>query len=614
MGELARAGRTAGTRASYERYLFKLVGQLERSRPDVDIREVTTNDCRAFLDQWNGCSPSTVCTIHSALTGLFGWLYLESEIEANPMVRIKRPRRPRPEDLDVVIVTRADVERMLAACETWQELLCLSVLAYTGVRRASASGLRWRDVDLVEGTARFREKGSKVAVKPLSNELLMIVHEACESAEVRWRPDDYVIPNRRPSSVRREERSDKVIWETVRKVAARAGVKATVHALRRAFAVAFLESHPGALESLQALMNHSRIDTTQVYLKALNRTNDGGRSRPLLGSRITTGYSKGAYGIRTRAAAVRGRCPRPLDECARRIVSVATASFGCLSGARRLRAPLGARTDEPPSEQSSCHHPRTVIYIWVRATVDWQDEEAFLAQLSDELRPKVEVWNATFTIPYHLFRHELREIARLNLSRVENVVCAPWGEIPEGAIVLPVDDDDWFAPDVALAIESRYDPDAIGYRWPSGFLQVPVGLGHHLYLVRRRILPFTPEKWLCMTNNYAVRKREGVMFEGIDIARIARSHLRAHEYFKRGANGQVKTIERRLSLMNRNLASQTTLGLKRSSVTRAQLVSKLRQYRRLYRKADLRGLEWALPYVELMAELTGRVGVREAGP
>ena len=33
-----------------------------------------------------------------------------------------------------------------------------------------------------------------------------------------------------------------------------------------------LESHPSALESHQALMNHSRIDTTQVYLKALNRS------------------------------------------------------------------------------------------------------------------------------------------------------------------------------------------------------------------------------------------------------------------------------------------------------------------------------------------------------
>jgi len=49
-------------------------------------------------------------------------------------------------------------------------------------------------------------------------------------------------------------------------------VRTTVHALRRAFAVAFLTQYPGALESLQALMNHSRIDTTDVYLRALNRT------------------------------------------------------------------------------------------------------------------------------------------------------------------------------------------------------------------------------------------------------------------------------------------------------------------------------------------------------
>jgi hypothetical protein len=46
MGELARGGRTASTRASYARYLDKLVTQLERTRADVSVQEVTTNDCR----------------------------------------------------------------------------------------------------------------------------------------------------------------------------------------------------------------------------------------------------------------------------------------------------------------------------------------------------------------------------------------------------------------------------------------------------------------------------------------------------------------------------------------------------------------------------------------
>jgi integrase len=271
IGELARSGRSVSTRLTYERYLFKFVSQLERARPDVGVRDVTTNDCRHFLDGWSGRSPSTVCAI-STLNGLFSWLYLEGEIDANPMLRIARPRRPRPEDLDVVHNTRAEVERMLKGVNDWQELLCMSVLAYLGPRRDAASRLRWRDVDPEEGTMRFREKGNKVATKPMPDDLLALLRAAAASGSVSVRPDDYVIPNRRPASVRRAERSNKVIWETVLRVAERVGVRATTHSLRRAFAVWFLESHPGALESLQALMNHSRIDTTQVYLRELNRS------------------------------------------------------------------------------------------------------------------------------------------------------------------------------------------------------------------------------------------------------------------------------------------------------------------------------------------------------
>ncbi len=124
------------------------------------------------------------------------------------------------------------------------------ILAYLGPRRDSASRLRWRDVDLDEGTVGFKEKGSKVAVKPMPHELHAILRAAFESGAVGVQPDDYVIPNRRPASVRRKERSNKIIWETVLRVANRVGVKATVHALWRAFAVAFLTGKLGAIESL----------------------------------------------------------------------------------------------------------------------------------------------------------------------------------------------------------------------------------------------------------------------------------------------------------------------------------------------------------------------------
>jgi integrase len=106
-------------------------------------------------------------------------------------------------------VKPTDVEKMLAGTDGWQEFLCLSVLAYTGLRRESASRLRWKDVDLVEGTIAVREKGGKHAVKPVSWELVRILYAAVESGGVACKPADYVIPNRRAATVRRQERSDK---------------------------------------------------------------------------------------------------------------------------------------------------------------------------------------------------------------------------------------------------------------------------------------------------------------------------------------------------------------------------------------------------------------------
>jgi site-specific recombinase XerD len=80
-------------------------------------------------------------------------------------------------------------------------------------------------------------------------------------------PDDYVIPNRRPASVRRKERSSRVIWETVRRVATRANVRSHAHALRAAFAVHFDETYPDQILTLKDLLGHARLETTLVYLR-----------------------------------------------------------------------------------------------------------------------------------------------------------------------------------------------------------------------------------------------------------------------------------------------------------------------------------------------------------
>lgn len=185
------------------------------------------------------------------------------------MARIEAPKRLRYDEVEVTTVSGADVRRLFDACETWQELLCLSTLAYLGPRRRAASDLRWRDLDLDGGTIRFREKGGKIIVKPLPVEYERLLRLAVAAQAIANDPDAYVIPMARSQS-RMGSRDDRVIWRTVKRVGKRASVEVHPHSLRAAFAVQFLETHPGELEALQRLMGHTKIETTQNYLRRFN--------------------------------------------------------------------------------------------------------------------------------------------------------------------------------------------------------------------------------------------------------------------------------------------------------------------------------------------------------
>jgi len=218
----------------------------------------------------------------------------------------------------------------------------------------------------------------------------------------------------------------------------------------------------------------------------------------------------------------------------------------------------------------------------VRRTVDWRDEAAVEAQLTDEFRPKYEMWNATFDVPYHVFRQRLKEIAQLNLGRVEGAVV---GEAPAAALVVPVDDDDWFAPDVATRLQRACDPAMRGYCWTRFVLEAR---------------PFNPLRrrtdhggFSCGTNNYAVAPEWRDLTAG---------HAKASRHFD-AHGGEVKRLAGMLSLQNRNLSSQTVLGWKRPTISRARLLRRFRRYGKLYRRALPPELAWAQPYVERMAEL-----------
>ena len=274
---LAGKGHPPSTRERYQWLLFLLADSLDS---ECQVAEITTDDLREFMRRWRNTSNTTKAQRVSILRGFFAFLAREGKIERDPALLLDRPRRPRSDDLDVATLSTDEVGRLFAACQEIDELLIVSLFSYLGPRRAAVAKARWGDADFAEGTIRLHEKGGKVNVVPMPDELANLLYEIGLSGHVPAAPEDYIVPNRRSGWAltykgvtyvsNRKPRTGKFLWKRVKEIAARAGIepkKARPHALRAAFAVAFDDAHPNDLIALKELMGHARIETTLVYLR-----------------------------------------------------------------------------------------------------------------------------------------------------------------------------------------------------------------------------------------------------------------------------------------------------------------------------------------------------------
>jgi integrase len=217
---------------------------------------------------------STQAQIASIVRSFFQWLHEEEYVKRNPAERIKRPKiAPSHENDNVITVSTEDVRLLLLkASEStrWTDRIAVPLAVYTGARRHALATIRRRDYDPFAGTLRFLEKGGKTIEKPVAGKLAAILDTAI-FAGVYTSDDDYLVPSeadqRRPG-----DRDDRIIWKSVKRVAADAGVTSHVHALRAAFACYYLETKgDDQLFSLKDLMGHQRVETTMIYLRRLDR-------------------------------------------------------------------------------------------------------------------------------------------------------------------------------------------------------------------------------------------------------------------------------------------------------------------------------------------------------
>jgi hypothetical protein len=269
--------------------------------------------------------------------------------------------------------------------------------------------------------------------------------------------------------------------------------------------------------------------------------------------------------------------------------------------------------------------PAETVYICIRLTAAWEDEAGYRSRLIAGLVPHIDAWDATFRTSYREFRAAIAEITMASLRAVRGAVIAPYEEIPEGAVVMPCDDDDWTAPHAAEALVEPFASGCDCAVWKQSVVQVPVDWMHALKVRAGNLWQgFHPPRWFCSTNNYALRKRAGSHS-------LVMSHMLASKRFV--GDPDVLHVGRRLTLQNRNLASQTSIARVRypylehfNGVVRLanlhnpageqpsplnarnarHLLGKFEKYRRLYDRYVPQDpdLEWATPYVHAMRDLT----------
>lgn len=194
----------------------------------------------------------------SALRGLFNFLLADGIISHNPLEDIEIPKYSPP--IPEVLSEQEVIELLKLPAGTKTSLrdrMILELLYATGLRVSELIKLKKSDINLEGGFVIASGKRSKERVVPLN-----IYSKDTIKAFLKEEnpPGAYLLPNKRGGMLTRQ-----AIWKIIRKYATKmAKEHISPHTMRHTFATHLLEG--GAdLRSVQILLGHEDISTTQIY-------------------------------------------------------------------------------------------------------------------------------------------------------------------------------------------------------------------------------------------------------------------------------------------------------------------------------------------------------------
>ena len=260
-------GLSRNTVAAYGRDVRKLVDFLKAGR--IVLPRVSEDTLVAFVHRESGAglAARSRARLISALRSFFRFSVLSGFLKKDPSSRLTTPSTwlALPKFLTV-----GEVEALLAAPDVSKprgvrDRAMLEVLYGSGLRVSELASLKLAEINRDEGFLVCRGKGGKERIVPLGRSACNAVGRYLAEVRPRLDPDgrrEELFLSRRAKPFTRQG-----LWKLLRQHAATAGLRAseiTPHVLRHSFATHLLER--GAdLRSVQLMLGHSRITTTQIY-------------------------------------------------------------------------------------------------------------------------------------------------------------------------------------------------------------------------------------------------------------------------------------------------------------------------------------------------------------
>jgi len=215
----------------------------------------------------SGLSMTSISRKISAIRGFHRFLVNEGMLSSDPTLNLKTPKKWNkiPKTL-----TYEQVEKLLDAPDTskaigYRDSVMLELIYATGMRVSELINLRISDLHLDVGYLICFGKGNKERIIPINEvaiDKLKYYLTAVRKEFVKRKATNYLFLGTWGDKMSRVN-----FWKRIKKYAKEAGIEVEIspHTLRHSFATHLLE-HDADLRSIQMLLGHANIMTTQIYI------------------------------------------------------------------------------------------------------------------------------------------------------------------------------------------------------------------------------------------------------------------------------------------------------------------------------------------------------------